>query len=90
MGVTIGGPDINTCQRDFTTDGDTVRYGLAAVKGVGPRAVDTIVEARKTAGRFRDLYHFCRTWTSGRSTVRRPRPSSRPGLLTPWGPDVRP
>ena len=59
MGVTVGPPDINTCQRDFAVDGRQVRYGLTAVKGVGPRAVDAVVEARGQVKRFSDLFHFC-------------------------------
>jgi DNA polymerase-3 subunit alpha len=59
MGVTIAPPDVNACGRDFTVDGRKVRFGLAAVKGVGGKAVDAIVEARKEGGAFRDLYHFC-------------------------------
>jgi len=59
MGVRIARPDVNRCGPDFTVDGDQVRFGLAAVKGVGVRAVESIVEARQRAGAFRDLYHFC-------------------------------
>ena len=61
MGVKIAPPDINACGRDFTVDGQKVRFGLAAVKGVGAKAVDAIVQARQEAGPFRDLYHFCET-----------------------------
>ncbi len=59
MGVQIAPPDINTCDRDFAADDDSVRFGLAAVKGVGAKAVDAIVLARREVGRFRNLYHFC-------------------------------
>jgi len=59
MGVKIAPPDINTCGSDFAVDGERVRFGLAAVKGVGTRAVEAIVAARQEAGSFRDLYHFC-------------------------------
>ncbi len=59
MGIKIAPPDINTCGADFAVDGERVRFGLAAVKGVGQKAVDAIVAARKEHGRFRDLFHFC-------------------------------
>jgi len=59
MGVMIAPPDINACASDFTVDGERVRFGLAAVKGVGARAVEAILAARNEAGRFEDLYHFC-------------------------------
>jgi len=59
MGVKVAPPDINTCDADFTVDADRVRFGLAAVKGVGGKAVEAILDARGGAGAFRDLYHFC-------------------------------
>jgi DNA polymerase-3 subunit alpha len=59
MGITVAPPDINACGADFTIDGKRVRFGLAAVKGVGHRAVEAIVAARQEEGSFRDLYHFC-------------------------------
>jgi DNA polymerase-3 subunit alpha len=59
MGVEILPPDINTCGADFAVDGEAVRFGLAAVKGVGAKAVDAIVAARDEHGRFTDLYDFC-------------------------------
>jgi len=59
MGVKIAPPDINTCAADFTVDGPAVRFGLAGVKGVGVKAVEAILVARKELGEFRDLYHFC-------------------------------
>ncbi|MFA7485795.1 MAG: OB-fold nucleic acid binding domain-containing protein, partial [Phycisphaerae bacterium] len=35
------------------------RFGLAAVKGVGAKAVEQIIAAREKTGRFKSLYHFC-------------------------------
>jgi DNA polymerase-3 subunit alpha len=60
-GFQVAPPDVNTCDRNFTVDGDRVRFGLMAIKGVGGAAVDAILAARKTEGGFRDLYHFCRS-----------------------------
>ena len=59
-GVKVAPPDINACGADFAVDGEQVRFGLAAVKGVGAKAVEAILAARKDAGRFGDLFHFCR------------------------------
>ena len=59
MGIAIAPPDINTCQKHFVVDGDCVRFGLAAVKGVGAKAVDAIVKAREQVEAFENLYHFC-------------------------------
>ncbi|MFP4104763.1 MAG: DNA polymerase III subunit alpha [Phycisphaerae bacterium] len=63
LGVTVAPPDINVCGKDFSIDGDQVRFGLAGVKGVGEKAIEAILEARKelekTGETFLDLYHFC-------------------------------
>ena len=59
MDIPIAPPDINACGSDFSVDGDCVRFGLAAVKGVGAKAVNGIVHARQDVGQFNDLYHFC-------------------------------
>ncbi len=59
MGVEIAPPDINTCGSDFAVDAELVRFGLAAVKGVGAKAVEAIAAGREEAGEFRNLYHFC-------------------------------
>jgi DNA polymerase-3 subunit alpha len=40
------------------TDG-VIRFGLAAVRGVGEKAVQTITEERGKAGEFTSLYSFC-------------------------------
>ncbi len=72
MGVKIAPPDINTCASDFTVDGKAVRFGLAGVKGVGVKAVEAILVARKDVGKFRDLYHFCEhvdSRSANRSTI---------------------
>ena len=53
------GPDINESMRQFSANlaGD-VRFGLAAVKGVGEAAVESIIAERKANGPFKDVYDF--------------------------------
>ncbi|GAB4372293.1 MAG: DNA polymerase III subunit alpha [Acidobacteriota bacterium] len=58
-GVPILAPDINRSGRYFTVEDDGIRFGLAAIKGVGEGAVDQILEARHRVGRFHGLFHFC-------------------------------
>ena len=36
-----------------------IRFGLAAISGVGHRAVQAILQARQEGGPFRDIYDFC-------------------------------
>ena len=53
LGIKVLGPDFNESDHDFTPLGDdTIRFGLGAVKGVGDKAIETIVEARRKVGRF--------------------------------------
>jgi DNA polymerase III subunit alpha len=67
MGIEVLAPDINESEVDFTPlykgRGDekkeVIRFGLAAVKGVGERAVEQIIVARKKVGKFQSLFHFC-------------------------------
>jgi DNA polymerase-3 subunit alpha len=46
LGLKLEPPSINRSGRDFDVMGETIFYALAALKGVGPQAVDLIVEAR--------------------------------------------
>lgn len=69
MGIEVLPPDINESFVDFTViyneehgqrEGrGVIRFGLAAVKGVGEKAVEQIIAARQKAGRFKSLFHFC-------------------------------
>ncbi|KPK77474.1 MAG: hypothetical protein AMJ79_02970 [Phycisphaerae bacterium SM23_30] len=38
---------------------ERIRFGLAAVKGVGKGAVEEIIQARQEAGRFDNIFHLC-------------------------------
>jgi DNA polymerase-3 subunit alpha len=59
MGIRVLGPDINESMRQFSANvtGD-VRFGLAAIKGVGEAAVDSIIAERKRGGMYKDIYDF--------------------------------
>ena len=59
MGISVLGPDINESMQAFSANlsGD-VRFGLAAVKGVGAAAVESIIAERKANGPFKDIYDF--------------------------------
>ncbi len=67
MGIEVTAPDINESGVYFTPvykehDGEkkgVIRFGLAAVKGVGEKAVEHIIKAREKVGQFESLFHFC-------------------------------
>jgi DNA polymerase-3 subunit alpha len=60
MGIEVAPPDVNESDKTFTVVGDSIRFGLAAVKNVGGAAVDAILEARAEGGPFLSLTDFCR------------------------------
>ena len=59
MGINILPPDVNVSERDFTVDGDSIRFGLGAIKGVGEKAADEIILAREKEGKYSDFLNFC-------------------------------
>lgn len=59
MGIEILPPDINEGEYRFTPYEGNIRYGLAAIKGVGRPVIDEIVAERELGGRYRSLKDFC-------------------------------
>ena len=59
MKITVLAPDVNSSDWNFTPVGDAIRFGLGAVKNLGPAAVEGIRAAREREGRFRSIYQFC-------------------------------
>jgi DNA polymerase-3 subunit alpha len=59
MGIRVLPPDVNKSDKDFTPDGDAIRFGLSAIKNVGSGAVDSIIAARQEHGPFQSIYQFC-------------------------------
>jgi DNA polymerase III subunit alpha len=50
---------VNESGRRFTVVGETIRFGLSAVKNVGDSCVDSIIAAREEGGPFQDIFDFC-------------------------------
>ena len=55
QGIQVLPPDINESYSKFTVKGDSIRFGLAAIKNVGWNVVESIVKSRKEKGRFTSL-----------------------------------
>ncbi|MBC5811662.1 MAG: DNA polymerase III subunit alpha, partial [Candidatus Eremiobacteraeota bacterium] len=53
-------PDINESRSTFTVVGSDIRFGMAAIKGVGVNAVLSIIAAREAGGPFGDFFEFVR------------------------------
>jgi DNA polymerase-3 subunit alpha len=58
MGLELLPPDINESDETFTPVGDTVRYGLTAIKGLGSSGIRPVIEAR-AGGKFKSLMDLC-------------------------------
>lgn len=62
MGVQCLGPCINHSEAEFSVephgDAQAVRYALGALKGVGEKAMEQLVDERKAKGAFRSLEDF--------------------------------
>ena len=58
MGIKILPPDINVGKGDFSADGDSIRYGLSAVKSVGDGVKDIIKQEIDERGPFKSLEDY--------------------------------
>lgn len=59
MGITVKGPDVNESVEKFSVNKKgEIRFGLAAVKGVGVNAVGTVIAEREANGPYKDIYDF--------------------------------
>lgn len=58
MKIKILPPDINLSGREFKVIGNSIRFGLEAVKGVGGAAIESIVEMRASGGPFDSVADF--------------------------------
>jgi DNA polymerase-3 subunit alpha len=57
QGIALLPPDVNESGSGFTPLQGAIRYGLAAIKGVGQASVNAIIEARKEGG-FASFFDF--------------------------------
>lgn len=55
MAITLLPPDINASDVEFIIEGEGIRFGLSAIKNVGTAAIDSILAARSTTGKFGSL-----------------------------------
>ncbi|MBT4898567.1 MAG: DNA polymerase III subunit alpha, partial [Nitrospina sp.] len=59
MKITVQPPDVNLSQRSFSVCDNKLVFGLGAIKNVGGKAIDNIIEARQGLGRFTAMEHLC-------------------------------
>ena len=74
MNVPVLSPDVNASGGNFTPiiegDGGSIRFGMAAIKGVGEGAAEVIIEERTTNGPYEDFSDFI-TRSSDKAVNRR-------------------
>ncbi len=72
-GIEVLGPDVNESSVHFAParEGRVIRFGLAAIKGVGEMAVESLLKARNDGGKFKSLAEMCER-VDGRTVTRKP------------------
>ena len=58
MGIAILPPDINQGEAGFSVDGNSIRYALTAIKGIGYSVIHQIVTERIAGGNYQSLEDF--------------------------------
>ena len=59
MGISVLPPDVNESFDGFSVSGRDIRFGLAAVKGVGRSFMKQLVAEREAGGLFSSFQEFC-------------------------------
>lgn len=70
MGITVLAPDVNESFVEFAVvpGKKQIRFGMAAVKGVGVGAVEEILRARSEDGQFKNVEDFARRVSTSKFT----------------------
>jgi len=59
IGIDVLPPDVNESFADFTViDDKTIRFGLSAIKNIGPNIIQEIINERKKSDKFKDIASF--------------------------------
>jgi DNA polymerase-3 subunit alpha len=87
LGLKLEPPNVNKCAFMFTAEGgDSIRYGLGAIKGVGESAIEAMVAEREENGEYGDLFDFCRRVDTRKVNRRVVEALIRSGALDSLGP----
>ena len=60
IGIALLPPDVNHSGAGFTVEGDSIRFGLVAIKGIGRGLIARLTAEREQNGLFADFQDFCR------------------------------
>jgi len=84
LGVSVAPPDINASDSNFTVHGNTIRFGLIAIKNVGAKVIERIVAQRRKKP-FTSLYDFLSRLDEGALNRRVLESLIKAGALTSLG-----
>ncbi|HVF73916.1 MAG TPA: DNA polymerase III subunit alpha [Acidimicrobiales bacterium] len=59
IGIQVLVPDVNVSASDFIARGETIPFGMSAIRNVGEGLVERMVMEREKNGPFTDFYDFC-------------------------------
>ena len=65
LGIPVLPPDINHSDDHFTVEGESIRFGMGAVKNVGHGLIRTMVQKRTEGGPFKSLEDFIQRMGEG-------------------------
>ena len=73
FGIEVLQPDVNESGVFFAParEGKAIRFGMAAIKGVGEAAVEAILKTRNESGKFKTLSELCER-VDGRTLTKKP------------------
>ena len=58
MGIKIFPPSINHSEFNFSIEGEFIRYGLGAIKGIGEKAIESIISERDKDGEYKSVKDY--------------------------------
>ena len=88
--VPVLGPDVNKSDTEFSIEVQdsgsmAIRFGLAAIKGVGAAAVQPIIDGRAENGEYESIEQMCRNAELGGMTRKTLEALARAGALDRFG-----
>ncbi|MCK5761188.1 MAG: hypothetical protein KAH33_07830, partial [Candidatus Delongbacteria bacterium] len=86
MGIEIVRPDVNYSDMDFSpTEDGKIAFGLLAIKNVGEKAIESIINTRKEGGEYKNIYEFLERIDISKANKRTIEHLSKAGALDSLG-----
>ena len=58
-GIKVLPPSVNHSQSGFSPDGNSIRFGLSAIRNLGVGTIEKIIKNREDNGEYTSMYDFC-------------------------------